>query len=65
MGLRLVAPQRSIYIKIVASSRILNRLTQMSIGPLFDNSIEPEDIPSGTIYVLRSLSQQPEIVAIQ
>jgi len=41
------------------------RLTQKSMGPLFDDSIEPEDIPSGTIYVLRSLSQQPEIVAIQ
>jgi hypothetical protein len=30
---------------------------------LFDDAIEPDDIPSGTIYVLRSLSQQPEIVA--
>jgi len=40
------------------------RLTQRSLGPLFDNSIEPDDIPSGTVYVLRSKSQQPEIVAI-
>jgi T5orf172 domain len=40
------------------------RLTQKSLGPLFDDSIEPADIPSGTIYVLRSLSQQPAIVAI-
>ena len=41
------------------------RLTQNSLGPLFDNAIEPDDIPSGAIYVLRSLSQQPEIVAIR
>jgi hypothetical protein len=40
------------------------RLTQANLGPLFDNSIEPDDIPSGTIYVLRSLSAQPEIAAI-
>ncbi len=40
------------------------RLTQKSLGPLFDHTIEPDDIPSGTIYVLRSLSQQPEILAI-
>jgi hypothetical protein len=41
------------------------RLTQANLGPLFDNSIEPDDIPSGTIYVLRSLSTQPEITAIR
>lgn len=41
------------------------RLTQKSLGPLFDNAIEPDNIPSGAIYVLRSLSQQPEIVAIR
>lgn len=41
------------------------RLTQKSMGPLFDDSIEPDDIPSGTIYVLRSLSTQPEIAAIR
>jgi hypothetical protein len=41
------------------------RITQASLGPLFDDTIEPDDIPSGTIYVLRSLSTQPEIVAIR
>lgn len=41
------------------------RLTQKSMGPLFDGSMESDDIPSGTIYVLRSLSPQPEIVAIR
>jgi len=40
------------------------RLTQKGMGPLFDDTIEPDDIPSGTIYILRSLSQKPEIVAI-
>jgi hypothetical protein len=41
------------------------RLTQKRMGPLFDDTIEPDDIASGTIYVLRSLSQQPEIAAIR
>ena len=41
------------------------RLTQASLGPLFEDSMEPDDIPSGTIYVLRSLSPQPEIAAIR
>jgi T5orf172 domain len=41
------------------------RLTQANLGPLFDDSIEPDDIPSGTIYVLRSHSAQPELVAIR
>ena len=27
------------------------RLTQANLCPLFDDSIEPDDIPSGTIYV--------------
>ena len=40
------------------------RLTQRTMGPLFDSEIEAEDIPSGTIYVLRSLSTQPELKAI-
>jgi hypothetical protein len=30
-------------------------------GPLFGDEIEPEDIASGTLYVLRSLSQDPLI----
>jgi hypothetical protein len=40
------------------------RLTQRTMGPLFDSEIEADDIPSGTIYVLRSLSTQPELKAI-
>lgn len=32
------------------------RLTDLDMGPLFGNSPEPDDIESGIIYVLRSLS---------
>lgn len=35
------------------------RLTDPDMGPLFGDSPEPDDIESGTIYVLRSLSSHP------
>ncbi|EGH12878.1 MULTISPECIES: GIY-YIG nuclease family protein [Pseudomonas syringae group] len=35
------------------------RLTDPDIGPLFGDAPEPDDIESGTIYVLRSLSSHP------
>lgn len=35
------------------------RLTDPDMGPLFGDSPEPDDIESGTIYVLRSLSAHP------
>jgi len=35
------------------------RLTDTDMGPLFGDAPEPEDIESGTIYVLRSLSGHP------
>lgn len=38
------------------------RLTSTDIGPLFANQAEPEDIESGTIYVLRSQSTHPYVV---
>ena len=41
------------------------RVTQESMGPLFGDTLEAEDVESGTIYVLRSLSEQPEIAAIR
>ena len=41
------------------------RVTQESMGPLFGDTLEPNDIESGTIYVLRSLSEQPEIAAMR
>lgn len=35
------------------------RLTSPDMGPLFGDSSEPQDIQTGTIYVLRSLSTHP------
>jgi hypothetical protein len=35
------------------------RLTRKDDGPLFGNTAEPDDIASGTIYVLRSQSNHP------
>lgn len=38
------------------------RLTDPDMGPLFGDAPEPEDIETGTIYVLRSLSSHPFVV---
>lgn len=35
------------------------RLTEPEMGPLFGDAPEPDDIETGTIYVLRSLSNHP------
>lgn len=37
------------------------RLTGIDMGPLFGDQAEPDDIETGTIYVLRSLSSHPYI----
>ena len=37
------------------------RIIEISAGPLFDEVIEDEDLASGTIYVLRSLSDHPVV----
>jgi len=37
------------------------RLIKVDAGPLFGGAVEPDDIESGTIYVLRSLSNHPFI----
>ncbi|MEQ1672617.1 MAG: GIY-YIG nuclease family protein [Hyphomicrobium sp.] len=37
------------------------RITDISAGPLFGNVAAKDDIESGTIYVLRSLSEDPQI----
>lgn len=37
------------------------RLLKVDAGPLFSNATEPDDIETGTIYVLRSLSNHPFI----
>jgi hypothetical protein len=39
------------------------RLIRVDHGPLFGDAAEPEDIESGTLYVLRSLSEHPYIAA--
>jgi hypothetical protein len=39
------------------------RLTDTDLGPLFGDSPEPDDIESGTIYVLRSMSSHPFVTA--
>jgi hypothetical protein len=37
------------------------RISDVSYGPLFDDAVDESDIESGTIYVLRSKSEHPEI----
>ena len=37
------------------------RIIKVDAGPLFGDTIEPDDIESGTIYVLRSLSDHPYV----
>lgn len=37
------------------------RITELSAGPLFGDSAEPDDLASGTIYVLRSKSAHPYV----
>jgi len=39
------------------------RIIEISAGPLFDGVTEDDDLASGTIYVLRSMSDHPEISA--
>ncbi|MDC9807985.1 GIY-YIG nuclease family protein [Rhizobium binxianense] len=39
------------------------RITDPSAGPLFGGAAEDEDLESGTIYVLRSKSDHPDVVA--
>lgn len=39
------------------------RVTAPSAGPLFGHEAEGDDLDSGTIYVLRSRSDQPEVAA--
>lgn len=39
------------------------RLSDSDMGPLFGGEVEPDDIESGTIYVLRSKSDHPFVAA--
>lgn len=43
-----------------AAARIV---TNLSVGPLFESVVEEEDLESGTVYVLRSKSDNPKVAA--
>ncbi|MGB3392636.1 MAG: GIY-YIG nuclease family protein [Stenotrophomonas sp.] len=49
--------QRALYKD--SEGRAGSRLIKVADGPLFGDAAEPDDIASGTIYVLRSLSRHP------
>lgn len=49
--------QRALY-----KDKIGRPLSETDMGPLFCGEAEPDDIESGTIYVLRSKSNQPFVV---
>jgi hypothetical protein len=53
--------QRALYEK----HRNGRRITTPDLGPLFGNTLEGDDLASGTIYVLESLSTQSEIAALK
>lgn len=50
--------QRSLQ-RALHRDEVARLITEPSAGPLFGNSSEPDDIESGVIYVLRSLSSHP------
>jgi hypothetical protein len=50
------ATQRALY-----KDEAGRRLTERSAGPLFGRAADPEDLESGTIYVLRSKSDHPTV----
>ncbi len=51
--------QRALYKD--SEGRTGSRIIKVEAGPLFGNTAEPDDIASGTIYVLRSGSEHPFI----
>lgn len=55
--LLLMSLRRSLYPD--GDTPVGRRLIKIDAGPLFGNAPEPDDIESGTIYVLRSLSDHP------
>lgn len=50
--------QRSLQ-RALHRDEVARLITEPSAGPLFGNASEPDDIESGVIYVLRSLSSHP------
>lgn len=53
--------QRSLQ-RALHRDEVARLITDPSAGPLFGDSIEPDDIENGTIYVLRSNSTHPFVV---
>lgn len=53
--------QRALYKD--SEGRTGSRIIKVEAGPLFGDTAEPDDIASGTIYVLRSRSEHPFIAA--
>jgi hypothetical protein len=51
--------QRALYKD--SDGRAGSRIIKVDSGPLFSDITEPEDIETGTIYVLRSLSNHPYV----
>jgi len=56
---------RSLQRALYEEHRNGRRITTPDLGPLFGDTFEEDDLASGTIYVLESLSTQPEIVALK
>jgi len=52
--------QRSLQ-RALHRDKVARLITEPAAGPLFGESPEPDDIESGTIYVLRSLSNHPYV----
>lgn len=50
--------QRSLQ-RALHRDKVARLITDPTVGPLFGDTREPDDIPTGTIYVLRSLSDHP------
>ena len=59
-GLLLRSLQRALY-----KDEGGRRITDPSAGPLFGSVSDDEDIPSGTLYVLGSLSEEPRIAQLR
>jgi len=53
--------QRSLHSENEGGARTGRRITEPVAGPLFANVADVSDTESGTIYVLRSLSEHPDI----
>ena len=47
--------------KALSRDDTARRITEQSAGPLFGDTAEPDDLASGTIYVLRSKSSHPYV----